>query len=113
MEFKVGERGIGSTFGKEELDAVAQALKGNTLTYGPMRDKFEREFAEYVGVKYALAVSSCTAALDIATQIVAPNDGDEIICSSQTFKATVIGGARTKAFHPFRRCQSGDAQRGP
>ena len=47
----------------DDIDAVVSALKEDYIATGPGIDKFEKAFAEYVGTKYAVAVSSGTAAL--------------------------------------------------
>lgn len=56
---------------------------------GPHIDAFEREFAAKVGAKHAVAVSSGTAALHLALRIAGVGAGDEVVCSSLTFIATV------------------------
>lgn len=55
---------------------------------GPHVDAFEREFAEIVGVRHAVALSSGTAAIHIALQLLEVRPGDEVITSSLTFAAT-------------------------
>jgi perosamine synthetase len=49
---------------------------------------FEKQFAEYVGVKYAIATSSCTGALQIALMALDIGPGDEVIVPDQTWVAT-------------------------
>jgi perosamine synthetase len=49
---------------------------------------FERAFGEYVGTKYALAVNSCTAALQLALDAIGLQPGDEVLLPSYTFTAT-------------------------
>ncbi len=53
-------------FTREETEAVRGVLKSGWLTMGEVTEKFERRFAEFVGVKHAVALSSCTAALHLA-----------------------------------------------
>ena len=55
---------------------------------GPHVDAFEREFAEYVGVRHAVALSSGTAALHLALQILNVVRGDQVLTSTMTFAAT-------------------------
>jgi dTDP-4-amino-4,6-dideoxygalactose transaminase len=51
----------------------------------------EREFAEYVGIPYAVAVPSGTAAMHLAMRILGVGPGDEVIASSLTFILAAIG----------------------
>ena len=90
MDYRIYEYGKGSTFGPEELEAVKTALEGETLAYGPLRDKFEAEFAEYTGVERAVSVTSATTGLHLATQLLRLGRGDEVICTPQSFRATVL-----------------------
>jgi len=89
--FKVRELGVGSIIEEEDLKAVADALKGSeSLSWGPLVPEFEKAFAEYCGAKHAIAVTSCTAALEIATRILKLREGDEIVGTPQTFRATYV-----------------------
>ena len=54
-----------------------------------MVDAFEREFAEKVGIPYAVALSSGTAAIHLALQILGVGLGDEVIASTLTFIGSV------------------------
>lgn len=78
-------------FGKEELKAVEDVLKTGVLTersgMGPKVLEFERKFADYVGVKHAIAVSSGTAALHAALLAAEVKPGDEVILPSFAFQA--------------------------
>jgi dTDP-4-amino-4,6-dideoxygalactose transaminase len=71
--------------GEEEVEAVADTLRNGWLTAGPKVKQFEQEFAEYVGAKHAVAVSSCSAALHLALLAHGVGKGDEVITSPQTF----------------------------
>ncbi|MFH0969680.1 MAG: UDP-4-amino-4,6-dideoxy-N-acetyl-beta-L-altrosamine transaminase [Patescibacteria group bacterium] len=80
-------------YGKQSIDrydieAVIKTLKSDFLTTGPKVLEFEKKFAIYVGAKYAVAVSSGTAALHLACLAVGLKKGDEIITSPMTFAAS-------------------------
>ncbi len=75
-------------FGKEEKQEVAKALDSGWVTLGPRTKQFEDEFAAYVGSKYAMALTSCTAALHLALIALDVKKGDEVIISSFTFVCT-------------------------
>jgi dTDP-4-amino-4,6-dideoxygalactose transaminase len=52
--------------GREELQFIHEAFESNYIApLGPMVDSFEREFAEYIGIKHCVAVSSGTAAMQL------------------------------------------------
>ena len=73
---------------EEEISEVLDVLKSGWITTGPKVKLFEREFAEYIGCKHAIAVNSCTAALHLALEAIGIGEGDEIITSPMTFAAT-------------------------
>lgn len=76
------------TIKQDDIDEVQKILKSGWLTTGPMVQKFEEEFARKVGSKYAIAVNSGTAALDLAVAVLGIDEG-EIITTPFTFVATV------------------------
>jgi dTDP-4-amino-4,6-dideoxygalactose transaminase len=76
------------SIGTEETDAVMRVLQSKWLTTGPVTLDFEREFAAYLGVKYALAVNSGTSALQLALDAIGLKAGDEVIVPTYTFTAT-------------------------
>ncbi len=76
-------------FGEEEERAVIGTLKSKWISMGPKCAELERKFAELLGVKYACAVTNCTAALHLACCALGIGEGDEVICPSLTFAATV------------------------
>jgi dTDP-4-amino-4,6-dideoxygalactose transaminase len=75
--------------GTEEEQAVVEVLRSGWIGTGPRTERFEREFAAYVGTREAVAVSSCTAALYLAMHAFGLGAGDEVITSPMTFPATV------------------------
>ena len=72
----------------EDIQAVTDVLKSILLTQGPKIPEFETAFAEYIGCKYAVAVSNGTAALHLCAIALNTNPGDKIITTSNTFAAT-------------------------
>jgi dTDP-4-amino-4,6-dideoxygalactose transaminase len=74
--------------GQEEIEAVTNVLKSKWLTMGGVTQRFEKAFAEKLGVKYAFAVTNCTVALHIANVALGIKSGDEVICPALTFVAT-------------------------
>lgn len=72
----------------EDLEAVADSLRSGQLTQGPRTEAFEAAFAEHLGCRHAVAVSSCTAALHLAYLAAGVGPGDEVIVPSMTFAAT-------------------------
>lgn len=72
----------------EDIMSVIEALKSDFLTTGPLVEEFERKFADYVGAKYAVAVSNGTAALHIACLAAGLKKGDEGITTPITFAAS-------------------------
>ena len=75
-------------FGSEENEAVLNVLNSRWLTMGGVTQSFENEFANYIDVKHALAVSNCTAALHMACLAIGLTKGDEVILPALTFVAT-------------------------
>ncbi len=73
---------------KESTYAFDAALNGWNSNWSKYLTTFEKRFAEYVGVKYALATSSCTGALQIALMSLGIGEGDEVIVPDQTWVAT-------------------------
>ena len=81
---------FGPHYGLEEARAALEAMQSEILTLGPYLELFQQEFAEYLGCEYAFGVSSCTGALEIATQLLELGEGDEVIVPAITFIATAI-----------------------
>jgi len=74
--------------GIEEIDEVVATLKGGWLTTGPRTKQFEREFADYIQHKHAVAVNSCTAALHLALEAIGLKAGQGVVVPTMTFAAT-------------------------
>jgi len=77
------------SIGVEEIREVTATLRSGWLTTGPRTAQFEKEFAEYTGCQYALALNSCTSALHLALVGLGICPGDEVITTPTTFCATV------------------------
>ncbi len=76
------------TIDKRDIDAVVKVLKSDWITQGPVIQRFEKALCEYIGVRYAVAVSSGTAALHIACLASGIKKNDEVITSPITFVAS-------------------------
>jgi len=75
--------------GGSEIDYIEDALDSNWVApLGPNVDAFEREMADYLGVKAAAAVVSGTAAIHLALELLGVGRGEHVICSSLTFVAS-------------------------
>ena len=85
--------------GEEEIDAVVAALRRGEIsgTFGESVPAFEHEFAEYVGCKYGVAVSSGSAALQLAVAAAGIVDGDEVLVSACTNIATALAVVHNRA----------------
>lgn len=74
---------------KEEIEAVTDTVKSGWLTTGYHVLEFEKRFSAFFNAKYAIAVSSCTAGLQLALQAHGVGVGDEVLVPSFTFVSTV------------------------
>lgn len=84
------EPAVGTLFGREELRAIERVLReGGPLTRGKDIEAFEEEFAAYCQAPHAVAVSSGSAALRIAAQLLRIGKGDEVIVPANAFWNTV------------------------
>jgi dTDP-4-amino-4,6-dideoxygalactose transaminase len=75
----------------EEMQAVSRVLKSGKVNYlfGNLGKKFEKEFASFVGTRYALALANGTLALDIALRAIDIRKGDEVIVTPRSYIASV------------------------
>jgi dTDP-4-amino-4,6-dideoxygalactose transaminase len=78
--------------GEEEIEAVVKVMRSGMLTSGlgagPKVKEFEHDYAEFAGVKHAIAVNTGTSALHAAIMANGVKTGDEVILPSFTFVAT-------------------------
>jgi len=88
MDWIVPYSGISNRLGLEEAEALAKVLQQECLNKGPTARRFEERFAETIGAKHALAMTSCTTALFLSAQILGLSAGDEVITTPQTFWVT-------------------------
>lgn len=72
----------------QDIAAVVDVLRSDWLTTGPKVAEFEQAFAEFVGVREAVAVSNGTAALHAAMYAIGIGPGDEVIVPAMTFAAS-------------------------
>ncbi|WP_035337088.1 UDP-4-amino-4,6-dideoxy-N-acetyl-beta-L-altrosamine transaminase [Dokdonia sp. PRO95] len=73
---------------QEDIDSVVEALQADYLTQGPRILEFEMNFAQYVGSKYAVAVSNGTAALHLNALALGVESGQKVITTPITFAAS-------------------------
>ncbi|MHB8125729.1 MAG: DegT/DnrJ/EryC1/StrS family aminotransferase [Desulfitobacteriaceae bacterium] len=73
---------------EDDIAGVVDSLRSNWIAKGPKTMEFEKRFAEYVGVKYAVALNSCTAALHLSLVAAGIREGDEVLTTPMTFAAS-------------------------
>lgn len=74
--------------GDEEIEEAVAALRSGWLTTGPRAQRFEEEFAAFVGAPAALALNSCSAGLHAALHVLGVGPGDAVVTTPLTFAAT-------------------------
>ena len=90
MNFKIPFSGRSHKYNKNEIEAVVNSMNdGQTLTQGVKMKEFENIFSKYIGEGDAFAVNSATSALELAAQLCLFNKGDEVICPSHTYTASL------------------------
>ena len=88
--------------GGTEIDYVKEAFEANWIApLGPNVNGFEKELSAYSGAAHAAALSSGTAALHLALILKGIDQGDEVLCSTFTFSATVNAIAYQRAIPIF------------
>lgn len=76
------------SIGRDEEQAVLDVLRSGWLTTGMRVCEFEKDFANFAGARFAIALSSCTAALHLALEVLDLNSDDEVITTPFTFSST-------------------------
>ena len=76
-------------FGEKEVEAVVETIRSNWISTGPKCEELEQLFASMLQVNYAITVTNCTSALHLACVVLNIIKGDEVICPSLTFAASV------------------------
>lgn len=76
-------------FDDEEIQAVTQTIRSKWISTGPKCEELEKLFVEMMRVKYAVSLSNCTDALHLACLTCGIGPGDEVLCPSLTFAASV------------------------
>ena len=76
-------------FDEKEEHAVLETIQSKWISTGPKTAAFEEKFASMLNAKHAVALSNCTVSLHLALKLAGVQAGDEVICPSLTFVATV------------------------
>jgi dTDP-4-amino-4,6-dideoxygalactose transaminase len=77
-----------TSFDHLDAGAVTEVLQSGWVSMGELTEKFERRFAQFIGVRHAIAVTNGTAALHLANSALRMDPGAEVICPACTFVAT-------------------------
>jgi dTDP-4-amino-4,6-dideoxygalactose transaminase len=74
--------------GEAEVEAVARVIRSGWIAQGPEVAALERELGDAVGAAHAVAVSNCTAALELSLRVLGVGTGDDVVTVSHSFIAT-------------------------
>lgn len=91
---------------REYQEAMEEVCRETAFSGGKYADKFDEEFAEYVGSKYACGVNNGTSALHLAMLALGVGEGDEVIVPANTYIATAWGVSYTGATPVFADCKA-------
>lgn len=83
--------------GEPEKEKLLECLDGIFLTTGSYVNEFEKNFADYLQLEYAVGLTSCTAALHLSLLALGVGQGDEVITTPMTFIATATSILHTGA----------------
>lgn len=89
---------------QEYLEAITRVCEDTAFSGGKYADQFDREFAQYVGAKFACGVNNGTSALHLAMLALGVGPGDEVIVPANTYIATAWGVTYTGAVPVFVDC---------
>lgn len=95
-------------FDEKEEQAVIEVIRSKWISAGPKIAQFEEKFAQILKVDHAVAVANCTVGLHLALKLADINEGDEVICPSLTFVATVNAIRYVRAIPVFADIRSLD-----
>ena len=87
MEYKIPLFKL--NFGEEEIEAVTETIRSKWISTGPKCEELEKQFIYMLNVKYAVSMSNCTNALHLSCILTDIKPGDEVLCPSLTFAASV------------------------
>ena len=87
MEYKIPLFQL--NFDEEEIQAVTDTIRSKWISTGPKCEELEKQFVDMFHVGYAVSLSNCTDALHLACILCGIQPGDEVICPSLTFAASV------------------------
>ena len=90
MDWVVPEYGLGSRIGFEEMEAIARGLQQDGLGGGALLREFELAFARFCGAQHCIATVSGTTALHMVAHALDLGGDTEVICTPQTFQATML-----------------------
>ena len=76
-------------FDEREVEAAMETIRSGWISIGPKTTELEQTFSRLLNVKHSVALTNCTVSLHLALQILGITHGDEVICPSLTFVATV------------------------
>lgn len=87
MEYKIPLFKL--NFDDKEIQAVSETIRSQWISTGPKCEELEKLFQDMLHVKHAISLTNCTAALHLACILCDIKEGDEVLCPSLTFAASV------------------------
>mgnify|MGYP001993689283 FL=1 len=78
------------TLDKSDIKAVQGVFKRSWLGFGPLVNKFEKEWSKYMGSRYSVGFNSCTAALHVALAVNRFKKNKKVLVPAITFSASLI-----------------------